>query len=137
MAFLADPPKNLCMKGLKRFYPDVNKELETIAIIDELKPNPEEDVVIEKHWFDAFTDTSLDNFLKALNKKQLIITGTLTDACVNATTIGAYHKNYYNVVVTDAVAALVPEQHEWTLKLLAKRYAKLMTTSEVISVLDK
>ncbi len=128
--------KNMCVKGFKRYYADVKKELETTDIIDELYPKPE-DLVIEKYWLDSFVDTPLNTFLQVLGAKYLIITGTVTDACVSATVMGAWHRSYHVVVVTDAISGVVQERNECTLKLLPVRYGKLMTTSEVIGKLKR
>ena len=128
--------QNMCKRGSKRFYPDVQKELDTPEIIDELRPQPE-DIIIEKYGLDSFVDTPLNTFLQVLGMKNVILTGTVTDACVNATAIGAWHHNYHVVVITDAISGVVPERDEWTLKSLPVRYGKLMTTAQVIKELTK
>ena len=133
---LADPPKNLLLRGLKRYYPDVKKELDVNEVVDELSPKAG-DYIVEKHWYDGFFDTPLDSYLKARGVKYVIITGTVTEICVEATTKGAYHRQFYPVVVSDAVSSIDPEAAKVVLKLLDRRWARVATTSEVMGELKK
>ncbi|MCG6534793.1 MAG: cysteine hydrolase [Syntrophales bacterium LBB04] len=128
---LVDPPTKLLWAGTKRYYSDVGKELEVTDIIDELAPTAE-DYVVEKHWYDGFFETPLESYLKARGVKYPIFVGTATDVCVDATTKGAYFRQFYPVVVTDAVSAQDPEVEATVLKLLHRRYARIATTDEII-----
>lgn len=133
---LADPPRNLLLRGLKRYYSDVQKELDVCDIIEELTPRSG-DYVVEKHWYDGFFDTPLGSYLKTLHVKYVLITGTVTEICVEATTKGAYHRQFYPVVISDAISSLDADAAKIVLKLLDKRWARVATTDEIIAELKK
>jgi nicotinamidase-related amidase len=129
-----EPPLKACWKGQKRFFKDVGRELDVTDIIQELDVLPE-DVVVEKNWYDSFWASPLESYLRALKTEYLIITGVVTEVCVEATTKGAYFRNFYSIVVSDAVASAVPQYHETVLELLGKRWAKVQTTGETLQEL--
>ena len=127
----AEPPLKGCWKGLVRYFPDVRKRLDATDIIKEIYPQPE-DYVVEKNWFDSFWASPLEPYLRAHGTEYVIITGTVTEVCVEATAKGAYLRNFHTVVVSDAVSSATPKYHRLVLELLAKRWARVMKTSEVI-----
>ncbi|MGH7312040.1 MAG: cysteine hydrolase family protein, partial [Candidatus Rokuibacteriota bacterium] len=51
------------------------------ATVPALAPDPGE-LVVRKHWYDAFAGTPLDGALRARQVTSLVVTGTLTDICV-------------------------------------------------------
>jgi isochorismate hydrolase len=132
---LTQPPLSGCCKGTKRYFSDIEKELDVTEIIDEISPQPE-DYVVEKNWFDSFWASPLESYLRALKIEYLIITGVVTEVCVEATAKGAYLRNFYVVVVSDAVSSASPAYHEVVLELLAKRWARVISTDDVISELN-
>lgn len=133
---LVDPPHRLLWEETKRYYPDVGRELEVTDIIDELAPQPG-DYVIAKHWYDGFYETSLETYLRARGVKYAIFVGTATDVCVDATAKGAYYRQFYPTVVSDAVSAQDPQVEATVLKLLNRRYTRIATTDEIIAELKK
>ncbi|MDD5447853.1 MAG: cysteine hydrolase [Actinomycetota bacterium] len=84
-------------------------------IVEELKPH-EEDHLISKKRFSAFYGTELDNLLRSLGVKRLLITGTVTNICVFVTALEAVMRDYDVVVPSKAVAALTEEEHTFSLK---------------------
>jgi nicotinamidase-related amidase len=70
-------------------------------IVPELTPAATE-VLIEKHYGDAFEDTSLENELARLQIGRLFITGAQTDACIRSTLHGALVRGYDTILVKDA-----------------------------------
>ena len=130
----AEPPLKGCWKGHKRYFKDVGRELDVTDIIQELDVRPE-DPVVEKNWFDSFWASPLESYLRALRSEYLIITGVVTEVCVEATVKGAYFRNFHSIVVSDAVASAVPEYHEIVLELLGKRWARVQTAEETLQEL--
>jgi nicotinamidase-related amidase len=127
-----EPPLKGCWKGFKRYFSDVGKKLDVTDIIHEIYPESE-DYVVEKNWFDSFWASPLESYLRALKIKHVIITGVVTEVCVEATAKGAYFRNFYAVVVSDAVSSATPKYHNMVLELLGKRWARVVNTEEVIS----
>ncbi|MFL9909226.1 isochorismatase family protein [Paraburkholderia sp. RL17-337-BIB-A] len=70
-------------------------------IVDELSPGPAE-VIIEKHYRDAFEGTDLEQALSALGVGKLIVTGAQTDMCIRSTVHGALVRGYDATLVGDA-----------------------------------
>lgn len=83
----------------------------------ELAPRADE-LVIRKHGYDAFAGTPLDAALRARRITSLVVTGTMTDICVLATVVGAFHREYRVTVVADGVATQWPEIQRATLDII-------------------
>jgi nicotinamidase-related amidase len=70
-------------------------------IVPELTPEGTE-TVIEKHYGDAFEDTTIESVLSDLGVGKLIVTGAETDACIRSTLHGAFVRGYDALLVSDA-----------------------------------
>lgn len=127
------PPTKCCWKGHKRFYKDINAELECIEIIDELAPAAD-DLVIEKYNYGAFHETSLAKILKSQKIETLVITGTVTQICVEETAREAFHHGFKTIIVEDAVSSFAPDLHAATLKNFRMKFGWVMK-SEIIASL--
>jgi len=103
---------------------------ENVNTIPDLKPLPGE-LVVRKHWYDAFHGTPLDGALRGRNVKSLIVTGIMTDICVFASIIGAFNLEYKLTVVEDAVATLWPEIQSATLDIIQRAYGRVIKAKEV------
>lgn len=101
------------------------------ATVPELAPRPDE-VVVRKHWYDAFHGTPMDGALRARSVTSLVVTGTLTDICVLATVVGAFNREYRVTVVEDAVATLWPEVQRTTLDIVGRAYGRVVSSKHVI-----
>lgn len=76
------------------------------AIVPELAPQ-EGDVVISKHRYSAFFETSLDTVLRARRIDTLIFTGATTSICVESTVRDATFRDYRCIVLRDCTAELI------------------------------
>ncbi len=128
------PPTLACHAGHRRFYADIHKTLECTAIIDELTPK-REDVVIDKLGYGAFHGTKLDDTLRQRGVESLIVTGTVTQICVEETAREAFHYEYKTTLVSDAVSSYLPDLHSSTLKNFALKFGWVSKTSEVLQAL--
>lgn len=68
-----------------------------------VKPNEGEKVII-KNYPNSFRDTELLAYLQAKNIKNLVITGMMTDVCVDSTIRAAWDYGFNNTVIGDATA---------------------------------
>lgn len=64
----------------------------------------ESEKVIIKHYPNSFRETDLLEYLKSKNIKNLVITGMMTDVCVESTTRAAFDFGFTNTVIGDATA---------------------------------
>ena len=71
-------------------------------IVDELKPQGD-DVVLYKTRFSGFYKTDLDEQLRALGVKHLLITGCTTSICVESTVRDAMFRDYLCVLLSDCM----------------------------------
>ena len=114
------PPICCCMLGDK-----------SVEVVPELRPHAS-DLVVDKHGYDAFHNTNLDYALRSLKRRQLIVTGVMTDICVLATVISALHHEYQVWVVSDATATLWNNVQEVTLDLCRRAYGVVEATEAII-----
>ncbi|MFQ5946780.1 MAG: cysteine hydrolase family protein [Anaerolineae bacterium] len=101
-----------------------------VHTVPDLTPRPEE-LVVRKHWYDAFNGTPLDGALRARGVTSLVFTGTMTDICVLASVVSGFNREYRLVVVEDAVATLWPEIQQATLDICRRAFARVASAKEV------
>lgn len=82
----------------------------------------EGEVRIEKFRPSAFHRTALDTVLRARGIRSVVVCGTITQGCVQATTMDASFHDYYCVVAEDAVQSYSQELHANALRFLSSRY---------------
>lgn len=77
------------------------------AIVDELKPEPE-DIAVDKYRMSGFFDTPLDSVLRNLAVTTLLFAGVNADQCVLATLTDAACLGYDAVLLEDCAATTSP-----------------------------
>lgn len=131
-----EAPTWACQRGFKRYYADVDKTLECIDIIDELYPRPD-DYIVNKYGYGAFHNTNLEDILRSLAVESLVVTGTVTQICVEETGREAFHRGFKTTLVSDAVSSYLPDLHAATLKNFGLKFGWVSTTYEVIQELTQ
>jgi ureidoacrylate peracid hydrolase len=104
-------------------------------VVDALRPL-EGELVVRKHWYDAFAGTALDGALRARGVTGVVVTGTLTDVCVLATVVGAFNREYRVWVAADGVATLWPEIQHATLDIIGRAYGRVVSSKEVLDTIS-
>jgi nicotinamidase-related amidase len=128
------PPVCSCWKGFERYYPDVARELDCSDIIAELYPEPGEPIV-EKYGYGAFHDTNLDELLKERHAESVLVTGTVTQICVEETARESSKRGYRTTIISDAVSSYMPDLHAAVLKNFALKFGWVSPAAEVIDEL--
>lgn len=64
----------------------------------------ENEKIITKHFPNSFRETDLLNYLQSKKIKSLVITGMMTDVCVESTIRAAFDFGFSNTVIGDATA---------------------------------
>jgi ureidoacrylate peracid hydrolase len=105
-------------------------------IIDELHPEEGEHLVVKK-GFGGFSNTPLDTILRNLGVNTCIVSGVTTCVCVSNTLSGGVEHNYRMILVSDAVAEVSRDTHEAELKTMARVFADVKTTDEVVAMLNQ
>jgi nicotinamidase-related amidase len=112
-----------------------------------VKPRAGEEIVV-KSMPSSFVKTNLDATLKAAGIETLVVTGLATHMCIDNTTRDAVSCGYKVIVVDDACASrdlpgpggsIIPADvvHNSTLAALGDRFADIMRTSEVVTLLGR
>ncbi|WP_276249474.1 cysteine hydrolase family protein [Haloarcula rara] len=84
-------------------------------LVEELSPR-EDDLVVEKHTYDAFHETQLAGWLDAHGVKDLVVCGTLANVCVLHTASSAGLRDYRPVLVEDAIGFIEAEHREYAVE---------------------
>ncbi|MCK5008992.1 MAG: cysteine hydrolase [Deltaproteobacteria bacterium] len=105
-------------------------------IIEELTPH-ETDHMVMKKAYGAFFQSSLDRVLRNLGIKTLVMTGIATNFCVETTSREAVAYGYNVILASDATATYDPEGHQATLKEIAAGFGDVMSTEDVIKLLQQ
>src|SRR6266849_2837289 len=95
-------------------------------------------LIVDKTRFGAFVPGSSDlhDILQARGIDTLIVTGTATNVCCESTARDAMQMNYKVIFVADGNAASSDAEHNATLNNMATHFVDVMTTDEVIGVLQ-
>lgn len=101
-------------------------------IVEELVPR-EGDIVLKKFRSNVFVGTGLDTLLRSNGIQTLIVTGQVTQGCVENTVRMARDLDYYGILVRDCVASTRLQNHEATLTNLTGRLP-LPTAEELVAV---
>lgn len=100
---------------------------------DAIAPGDDE-IVLPKTSSSVFISTNIDYVLRNLGVRQLVISGLLTDQCVESAVRDACDLGYLVTLVTDACQTLNTERHENTLRAIAG-YCRQVTSDELIQEL--
>lgn len=130
-----DPRERCCWAGQRRLYKGYAEPKECIDVIDELAPT-KSDYVVDKNYYGAFHGTDLAKTLQALDVGSVVVTGTVTQICVDQTAREAFQNDLNAVVVSDAVSSSSPELASYALENIKRKFGWVATSEEVITWLD-
>ncbi len=128
-------------EGATFFLPDTKG-----AKINSLVEPKNGEKVIVKHYPNSFRDTDLLTYLQSKQIKNLIITGMMTDVCVESTTRAAFDLGFNNTIIGDATATRDREVNGQVVKAaevqrsflagisaLGNLYAKVVDTNDFLN----
>jgi nicotinamidase-related amidase len=124
-------PSGNCLVGA-----EAGEGANSAETVTELAPLPGE-LVVRGHTYDKFLGTPLDLALRSQDIRYVIITGILTDVCVNCTLLSAANRDYRVTAVTDGVATLWPHLQEACFELWRRKFARLRTAAAVLAELER
>ena len=100
-------------------------------VIDEIAPDDDE-IVLPKSSSSVFVSTHIDYILRNLGVRQLVISGLITDQCVESAVRDACDLGYLVTLVPDACATMSEDRHEGSLRAI-KGYCRQVTTAALIA----
>lgn len=99
----------------------------------EVDPQPDE-LVVTKHRYSGFAYTPLELALQTLQTRNVVLCGTATNVCVEATARDAIMRGYYPVVIADCVAGGHADLHGAALKDMAEFLGAVVSLKDVQDV---
>lgn len=99
-------------------------------VIDELAVGDDE-IVLSKGSSSVFISTHIDYILRNLGVRQLVISGLITDQCVESAVRDACDLGYLVTLVTDACATFSQERHDNSLTTISG-YCRQLTTDQLL-----
>jgi nicotinamidase-related amidase len=104
-------------------------------ILDELKPESD-DYIITKRRLNAFYNTDLELLLRSKGVKTIILTGLITNNCIDATLKGARERDFNVIIPLDTTATMDDTVQAFYEKNVFPRASVTMNTDELIKALD-
>ncbi len=103
-------------------------------VLDAIAPGDDE-IVIPKTSSSLFNSTNVDYLLRNIGIEDLVVTGFLTDQCIDHTVKDAADRGYYVTCLSDACMSDTHARHEAALAMFAG-YCRTMTTAEWLRAMD-
>jgi nicotinamidase-related amidase len=100
-------------------------------VLDQVAPQGDE-IVLPKTSSGVFNSTIIDYLLRNIGIDTLVITGFLTDQCVDHALRDAADRGFYPVCVSDACATHSAARHAGALSAF-KGYCRTLTTAELVA----
>ncbi|MCX6533235.1 MAG: cysteine hydrolase [Actinobacteria bacterium] len=102
-------------------------------LVPELGPQPSDVVVSRVHGLSPFTQTSLDQILRNLNIKTLVVMGVSVNLGIFGTVMSAVDLGYNVVIVSDGVCGVPREYAESVLQNSLSLLATIASADEVVA----
>lgn len=102
-------------------------------VIDQLEPEDDE-IWLPKSSSSVFISTHIDYLLRNLSVRQLVISGLITDQCVESAIRDACDLGYLVTQVTDACLTYSQERHDHSVKTI-KGYCRQVTVDQLLGEL--
>ncbi len=103
-------------------------------VIDELAPG-EDEIWLPKASSSVFVSTHIDYILRNLGVRQLVISGLVTDQCVESAIRDACDLGYLVTQVTDACLTYTQARHDNSLSAI-RGYCRQVTTAQLVAELN-
>ncbi|MCY4397326.1 MAG: cysteine hydrolase [Rhodospirillaceae bacterium] len=97
-----------------------------------------DDLKVIKNRYSALIpgSSSLERVLRSHGIRNLLIAGTKTNVCCEATGRDAMMMDYRTVMVSDCLAALSDDEHRASLETFIQQFGDVMASAEVLAVLQ-
>ena len=106
------------------------------AIVDALRPEPEDIVIEGKRGLDTFASTNLDFILRSRGIKNLVVAGFLTNCCVESTVRTGYERGFQVAALSDCTATLSEEEQRFAFEKDLPMFARIMQHTEFLKELS-
>ena len=104
-------------------------------VIDAIKPG-EDEINLPKTSSSVFVSTHVDYVLRNLGTRFLVISGVVTDQCIESAVRDACDLGYLVTLITDACTTYTRERHDFALKSI-KGYCRQRTTEAFVAEIGR
>lgn len=105
---------------------------DSLEILEELWREGDQ-LIGGKHTYDAFHETDLNYRLRAMGRDTIIIAGTLTNVCCEATARVGFDRGYHVVMAADLCATDNPLAQEATLQTIRRSYGRVLSAEQILA----
>jgi len=112
-----------------------HKDEPSAQILKSMKPGPE-DLVIYKTSSGTLNSTDIVQKLRNMGVTSVVVTGVLTNVCVETTARDLADRSFDVIIVDDACATHCPELHDATLLNFQMVFGWVRTTAEMLKLLQ-
>lgn len=95
------------------------------------------DAVVTKHRYSAFHNTNLDLILRSNGIRSVILTGVVTNVCVETTAREGFVRDYYIVAAEDGCAAYVQADHVQSMSNIDRFFGQVAPMSEIRALWER
>ena len=88
--------------------------------------------VVVKHRHSAFIGTDMDIILRAQKRRSVLVTGVVTNVCVESTIRDAFARDYYVVLVEDCAGAASEAEHEASLYTIRTYFGTVLDSQTIV-----
>lgn len=103
-------------------------------VIDDIAPE-EDEIVFPKSSSSVFISTHIDYVMRNLGVRQIVMSGLITDQCVESAIRDACDLGYLVTQVTDACLTYSQKRHDHSLRTI-KGYCRQVTTKQLLDELS-
>ena len=129
--FVAEEVRDRTIESLAPGSPDTR-------VWDDLRVDPD-DLHLFKNRYSALIpgSSSLERVLRGRGIKNVLIAGTKTNVCCEATGRDAMMLDFDTVMVSDCLAALSDEEHQASLETFVQQFGDVLTHQEAIELVGR
>jgi ureidoacrylate peracid hydrolase len=120
----------------KPFHRSVSRGDPGHRIDDDLAVGDDEAIMIFKHRWSAFYQTSLELALRTRGLDTIILAGGATDVGVTSTAFAARDLDFAMVIVRDACHSPFGANHDFLMDRVFPRMARIKTTDETLALMN-
>lgn len=113
----------------------VTKDSKDAELAAEVAPPPGEGIMVFKHRWSAFYQTSLELMLRARGLDTIVLAGLSTDVGIASTAFTARDADFSVVVVRDACYSSRGPNHDFFMERVFPRMARVMTTDAALALM--
>jgi ureidoacrylate peracid hydrolase len=99
----------------------------------EVRPRDDE-VVVTKHRFCAFTNTDLDLVLRSHDVRTIVLAGVASNVCVETTARAGFVRDYHVVFTSDGTATYDDAMHAAALRTIDLYFGEVVTIDDLVAL---